>query len=67
MPATPAISIADVSGRTVKTLAAKVTAGRLAVEWNGMNENGEKAVPGVYFVRIRLGNELMVSKFAVTR
>jgi hypothetical protein len=52
----------EVSGRLVRVLADEgLPAGRHTVRWNGLDERGQRAAPGVYFYRLKAG------EFAATR
>jgi hypothetical protein len=51
-PLTLDVVIYDLSGRRVRTLfAGQIPAGRKALEWDGLNDVGQKLAAGVYFVR----------------
>jgi len=48
--------IYDASGRRVTRLSTGTwPAGRHVVEWNGADASGQRAAPGMYFVRIETG------------
>jgi len=52
------VEVLDVAGRRVQTLLdAIVTAGEHTVRWDGRGGSGQRARPGLYFVRFRLGAE----------
>jgi hypothetical protein len=50
------VTVCDVSGRRVATLAQGVLpAGRHAITWDGRDASGAMAAPGLYFVRVDAG------------
>lgn len=52
LPLALEVVIYDLSGRRVRALfAGQISAGRKALEWDGLNDAGKKLVAGVYFVR----------------
>ena len=54
------LSIFDLAGRRAKTLAdGSAHPGRFEVGWDLRFDGGEKAGPGVYFLRLRVGNEML--------
>lgn len=60
MPAREHVTLAvyDLVGRRVRQLIeGDVPAGESAIEWDGRNDRGEPAGPGLYFVRLRRGAE----------
>jgi hypothetical protein len=53
------LAIYDVTGRLVRTLATGPhPAGARTVTWDGADESGRRAAAGVYFVRLRAGDEV---------
>jgi hypothetical protein len=49
-----AVGIFDVSGRRVRTLAdATLESGPHTLNWDGSQENGGRAAPGIYFLKLR--------------
>ena len=62
-PATTTLVIYDLSGRKVRTLAARepLTAGVHEYVWNGQDDNGRTAAAGTYLYRVQAG------KFTATR
>jgi len=52
------MAIFDMDGRLVRTLSGKKTAGQHCVIWDGMDNNGRNAGPGVYLLRISTGKVL---------
>jgi hypothetical protein len=53
------IKVYDVAGRLVRTLAEGAKpAGRHMAEWNGRDEQGTAVRKGMYFVRVRIGDEI---------
>lgn len=54
--ATARVTVCDLSGRLVATLAQGVLpAGRHALQWDGRDASGDMAAPGLYFVRADAG------------
>lgn len=52
------VDVMDVAGRRVHTLLdALVPAGEHVVRWDGRGDAGQRARPGLYFVRFRIGSE----------
>ena len=57
------VSIYDVQGRRVRTIArAPYAAGEHTIGWNGRDEFGREVADGVYFARLRTGDETVVRK-----
>jgi subtilisin family serine protease len=50
------LAIYDMQGRLVQDLGGPAAAGRHVVQWNGTDVRGGRVRPGVYFVRLRVGN-----------
>jgi hypothetical protein len=51
------LEILDIQGRVVRTLIDQVwPGGRHSVTWDGMDDAGRNAAPGVYFVKINAGD-----------
>lgn len=62
------LSVFDVSGRRVRTLAAGATsAGRRSVVWDGRDERGEPAATGLYLFRLQAGDLDVVTKGVLLR
>jgi hypothetical protein len=62
------ITIHDVRGRRVMLLAQDILApGRHRVKWNGLNENGERVSPGVYFVRLTSADASHTAKLVLMK
>jgi hypothetical protein len=52
------VAIYDVAGRLVRSLrAGQLGAGSHAITWNGLNESGARAPQGIYFARLRAGEQ----------
>jgi hypothetical protein len=62
------LTIFDVGGRSVRRLlsAAASPAGH-RVEWDGMDDSGATATPGVYFVRLAVGEERIARRVVLVR
>ncbi len=57
------LEVVDVRGRRVTARAlGAMFEGRAVIEWNGRDDAGRLVAPGVYFVRIRVGNESVVTR-----
>jgi hypothetical protein len=57
------VSIYDVEGRKVTALAGGArAAGSHVLSWNGLNRRGEPLSSGVYFLRLRAGNEILLRR-----
>ena len=62
------ITLYDISGRKIQTLfAGEVEAGTHTLEWNSMDQNGRLLSSGVYFCRLRVGNEVQTRKIALVK
>ena len=62
------VGVYDVSGRHIATLVDETRdAGRYETKWTGVDRNGAKAASGVYFVRLKLGNQSTTKKMVLLR
>ena len=62
------VDVFDLTGRRVKTLLDEsVPAGYRTVSWNGTNGQGATVTSGVYFVRLRAGEESVTRKITLIR
>jgi len=62
------IDVLDVRGNPVKMLLERTLAsGAHSVHWNGMNDTGAFAPAGVYFARVRSGDQTRTIKMALVR
>ncbi|MDD3643315.1 MAG: FlgD immunoglobulin-like domain containing protein [Candidatus Krumholzibacteria bacterium] len=62
------LSIYDAAGRLVRRVAAGTFAGGShLLEWDGRDEAGRSAPPGVYFARARAGKQFAAAKIVMTR
>ncbi|MGQ0721368.1 MAG: S8 family serine peptidase [Candidatus Eiseniibacteriota bacterium] len=60
--------IYDVAGRRVRTLVQAVgVAGRHEARWDGLDEGGAPAAPGLYFVRVQSRHDDETRKLVLTR
>jgi hypothetical protein len=60
------VAIYSVSGRMVASLTNGVqAAGAHSINWNGMAGSGDRVASGVYFVRARIGSELIRDRLVV--
>lgn len=63
-----AIDVFDVTGRLVARVhRANETTGLKTVSWDGLNHRGRSVSPGIYFVRVRVGNHHDVQKILRVR
>jgi subtilisin family serine protease len=63
-----AVHVYDVAGRHVRTLADGArSAGTHAVTWDALGDRGTPAPPGVYFLRVSLGDTVVVRKVTLVR
>jgi len=61
------LRVLDLAGRVVRTLAdSRFGAGRHAIEWDGRDEGGRPAAPGLYLVRLSGGGVSVMQKVAFT-
>jgi hypothetical protein len=62
------LSIYDVAGRLVTTLVdGEVDVGTSVVAWDGTDADGERAASGIYFARLRAGNQTDAQKVVLVR
>jgi hypothetical protein len=62
------LTIFDPSGRVVRTFrAGELAAGAHTITWDGRNDLGEPASPGVYFARLQAGDTARMEKFILAR
>jgi len=57
--------VVDCSGRRVRNLFAEQRAGTSQITWDGSRDNGQRVVPGLYFLYVKAGREQMVRKLVV--
>lgn len=68
LPARAVVEIFDVRGALVRTLHdGRVAAGDHTAVWDGRDDRGADAASGVYFARVRVGEEQRVEKLALVR
>jgi hypothetical protein len=53
----------DAQGRRVHTENVDLVPGRHLLHWTGVTTTGERAEPGIYFARFRVGGELLTRRF----
>jgi FlgD Ig-like domain len=53
----------DAQGRLIQEQRAEFGAGRHTFRWDGMRRDGVRAVAGIYFVRVRAGDETFTRRF----
>jgi hypothetical protein len=62
------LSVYDLSGRLVRTLAGGVVSdGAAVVTWDGRDERGRPAASGVYFCRLRAGGQEVARRMTLRR
>jgi hypothetical protein len=62
------LAIHDVAGRLVREVArGTYAAGARTFEWDGRDTRGRPAAPGIYFVRLEAGRDVLVARMAVVR
>lgn len=62
------LSIYDVSGRLISTLAdGAMSAGAHDIAWNGRGANGSQVASGIYFYRLRTDSEVLTRKMILLR
>ena len=60
------IEVMDVAGRRIHTLLdAVVPAGERTIRWDGRGDSGQLAHAGLYFVRFRIGSELLTRRVLI--
>jgi hypothetical protein len=69
LPLPVRLAVYDVAGRLVRALVddASQAAGRHEAVWDGRDETGAEVGTGVYFCRLRAGNEARVEKMTLVR
>lgn len=70
LPATRQVTLTiyDVSGRRVKTLVNReLSAGEHSVQWNGQDEQGDRAASGVYLSLLRAGNLVATKRIVLSK
>ncbi len=65
-PARVSLAVFDAAGRRVRALVAddERTAGSHEATWNGHDEAGRSVNPGLYFVRLEVGDEIRTARFS---
>ena len=62
------VGVFDISGRLVRALReGAAQTGEYDVTWDGTNEHGDTVASGVYFVRVRVGQETLERKVVLLR
>ncbi len=62
------VGVFDISGRLVRALrAGAAQTGEYDLTWDGTNEHGDPVASGVYFVRVRVGQETLERKVVLLR
>ena len=62
------VGVFDISGRLVRALReGAAQTGEYDVTWDGTNERGDPVASGVYFVRVRVGQETLERKVVLLR
>ncbi len=67
-PASAAMVITDITGRTVRNLGeASCPAGISEFNWDGRNDSGQRISSGVYFARIQAMGEIRIKRVILTQ
>ena len=67
-PSQVELSVYDVAGRRVRVLVREsLKAGRHIILWDGRDDDGSELASGVYFYRLRLGDDPLFSREHLTR
>ncbi|MBN1884562.1 MAG: T9SS type A sorting domain-containing protein [Candidatus Krumholzibacteriota bacterium] len=62
------IGVYDVTGRRIATVYDMLRfGGPMTIAWDGIDRNGRPVTPGVYFMRIKAGNEETTRKLVILR
>jgi len=61
------LEVLDIYGNVVKTLANRQFEGRNEIEWNGLDNDGNKVSSGTYIYRLAAGDEIRTGKMTVVR
>ncbi|HEX7880675.1 MAG TPA: T9SS type A sorting domain-containing protein [Candidatus Eisenbacteria bacterium] len=68
-PSTTSAAVFDVAGRRVRLLRSEAVEpeGNRSIHWDGHDENGEEVGRGVYFIRLRAGDQVVARRVVVAR
>ncbi len=58
-------TIHDATGRCIRTLPSRHAAGPVVLVWNGLDEQGHRAAPGVYLARVATGEGVRVGRITI--
>ncbi len=62
------ISVFDLAGKKVRLLfSGRASAGAHVLHWNGLDERGKAVASGIYFYRLKSGNQLQIKKMVLMR
>lgn len=61
------VQVFDLLGNIVNTFNADLGVGTSNVSWNTRNSNGSPVAPGVYTVKLTIGNEVVIRNVVVAR
>ncbi|MFN5094037.1 MAG: T9SS type A sorting domain-containing protein, partial [Ignavibacteria bacterium] len=61
------VQVFDLLGNIVNTFNAELGVGTSNVSWNTRNSNGSPVAPGVYTVKLTIGNEVVIRNVVVAR
>jgi acid phosphatase len=59
--------VTDCAGRRVRSLFAEWRAGNSAITWDGSQDDGRPAAPGLYFLNVTAGGDQLVRRLALVR
>jgi flagellar hook assembly protein FlgD len=61
------VEIYDVEGKRLRNMEGSAATGDFSFTWDHRDLHGQRVASGLYFARMRLGNESVVEKFVVLR
>jgi hypothetical protein len=62
------LAVFNILGQKVRTLVdEELSAGEHTVIWDGRNQNGQTVATGVYFYRLRVGDEVLVKRMSLLK
>lgn len=59
--------VVDCSGRRVRSLFAERRSATSEITWDGSRDDGGRAAPGLYFLRVKAGREQLARRLVLTR
>lgn len=61
------LEIFDVAGRRLQRYEGRADSGELSFVWDHRDQGGRRVASGLYFARLRVGDESVVQKFVIIR